>query len=78
MIHTIISWAGPTFLLITTGVQGTEREVSLLMKHGVEAKSYEDVSISTKTMDIITHSFIIIWIQYFNRLEKFGYVCDTT
>ena len=30
------------------GVTGTNREVSLDLKHGVEAKSYEDVSLFFK------------------------------
>ena len=30
------------------GVTGTNREVSLDLKHGVEAKSYEDVSLCFK------------------------------
>ena len=32
------------FFVLIIGTTGTDREVSLDMKHGVEAKSYEDVS----------------------------------
>ena len=31
---------------ILTGMRSGEREVSIVVKHGVEAKSYEDVSFS--------------------------------
>lgn len=35
------------YFLVPPGGHGTDREVFLDLKHGVEAKSYEDVSTST-------------------------------